>query len=99
MEAGKIDMSDDFVVHRCCGECRKLRTDECKRPDWCVEHNYGDFSFFKPWEKCEQCGGPMRVARTDPNLSKTVLKTEKICADCGWSGDDMREWIPRGYKK
>ncbi len=91
--------TDSFVRHKSCGECAKLRTALCVRPDYCVGHGYSDFSRSKPWKKCEKCGGPMRRIRTDPNLSETVTKTEVVCADCGWYGDDMREWIPRGYKK
>jgi hypothetical protein len=82
-----------------CGECAKLRTTSCTRPDHCVRQGYNDFSKSKPWKKCSECGGQMRRVRTDPNQSETVVKTEVVCVDCGWYGDDVREWIPRGFKK
>jgi len=80
-------------MKRSCGECAKLRTNLCI-PDQCVTHNYKNFSQKKPWKRCERCGGPMRRIRTDPHLSKYVVKTKIVCADCQASGVELREWIP-----
>lgn len=90
-------MSDDAVVHKSCGECAKLRTPLCYRPDYCVGKRYSDFQQAKPWKKCEDCGGPMRRIRTRHPV-KNVVITEITCADCGLEADDRREYMVRKRK-
>jgi len=86
-------------MNKHCGNCGKLRSPLCVAPDECVPYGYKNWARMKPWKKCEKCGGKMYRVRTDPNQSETVIKTEVVCADCGWSGEDVREWIPKGFKK
>jgi len=78
-----------------CGECAKLRTSLCFRPDYCVNHGYTDFARSRPWKKCEICGGNMRRIRTS-NPSKTVVITDIVCADCGLQAEEWREYRRKG---
>jgi len=85
-------MSDEFSMSKSCGECGKLRTALCARPDICVRQSYIDFSRAKPWKKCEDCGGPMRRIRTN-HPTKNIVITDLECADCGLVAEDRREYL------
>jgi hypothetical protein len=79
-------------MNKSCGECGKLRTGLCTRPDYCVQHGYSDFAPSRPWKRCENCGGAIRRIRTD-HPSKNVCVTDLRCADCGLVAEERREYI------
>ena len=81
-----------YPIQRNCGQCAKLRTPFCDRPDECVSHEYKDFRQTKPWKTCRKCNGPMRRLRSDP-VSETLVITHLRCADCGLEAKESREYI------
>jgi len=71
-------------MQRSCGECRKLRTNECRRPDYCVSHGYSDFSPHRIGRVCPVCNIGLRVRKTDPVKNSNVVYTTKYCPACGY---------------
>lgn len=69
---------------KCCGECRKLRTNECCRPDHCVQHGYCDFAYHRLDKQCPLCGVDLFVQKTEPIKRSNVVYTTKICPVCGY---------------
>jgi hypothetical protein len=89
-------------MQKSCGECRKLMTDECRRPDHCVGHGYCDFGQARPWEQCPYCG--VKFKRPRNRKIGTVIITDLVCPnpDCKGrvdgvpvKGEDRREFVLR----
>lgn len=80
-------------MKRSCGECSNLRTNGCRRPDYCIEHGYCDFSQgrVRPWEVCRACGG--RIVK-GPGWWETddVYKTTLLCRGCGLTATYTRDY-------
>lgn len=65
-----------------CKNCGKLRTDECTRPDHCVQHRYSDFRCLDINHACPKHGAVLRVQKTDKVKGSNVVYTFKICPVC-----------------
>lgn len=73
-------------MRKSCGECRKLRTEECRRPDYCVRRGYCDFGGYgKPRidKECSNCGAVLKVQKTRPIENSHSILTWKYCPVCG----------------
>lgn len=90
------------MTKKSCVECRKLRTSECSRPDYCVQHGYCDFAKARPWEQCPYCGS--RFKRPRNHKIGNVVITELICPNLNCPGrvdgapvrgEDRREFVLR----
>lgn len=77
--------------NRSCGECGKLRSEECKQPDYCVSHGYSNFSKASPFKKCD-CGGQIHRIRTTA-ISDTFFITDLLCMSCGQAAEERREKV------
>jgi hypothetical protein len=80
------------MQEKCCSECRKLRTDECRRPDYCVNQGYCDWAPAHAWKQCESCGRKLIRVRTDP-ISANLTEVDLVCPECGLEAIVKREYI------
>ncbi len=72
--------------YRCCANCSKLRTDECKRPDECVTAGYKYWAKKPPWKVCPKCNGEMRRVRTEIITPDETVNIDVECQNCGYKG-------------
>ena len=80
---------------RSCGECRKLRTDECRRPDQCVLGGYKYYARVRNWRNCEECGARLKTIRSD-QITENLSEIDVVCPECGLTAIIRREYIRRG---
>lgn len=71
-------------MKKSCGECRKLRTNDCVRPDHCVSHGYSDFCQYRIGKMCPTCRVSLLVQKTNPISGSNVVYTTKYCPVCGY---------------
>ena len=77
-----------------CGECAKLRTEKCIKPDECVQGGYKYFLRLNGYDyradpsHCPHCGEKTAVMGAD-NTEKNGKKRYRYCLDedCPWLTD------------
>lgn len=67
-----------------------MRTDECRRPWHCVNHEYSDFGLMSDLY-CPQCRVKYKTAWTDPVEGSTVVYRYLECPACGRRLRETRE--------
>lgn len=70
---------------KCCKDCRRERTPECKNPQECIANGFSRFRKARIWEKCEKCGAKLLVVWTDVSFGRETFFVHLKCADskCG----------------
>lgn len=72
------------MIDKSCGECSKIRTEFCTRPDECVIGGYKDFQdpYALPEKFCQKC--KTRLKRpASKKLSDNYRVVRLVCPACG----------------
>ncbi len=70
------------MAEKHCTHCRKLGTDECRKPWECIDHGFKYFASMRG-RYCPKCRVKYKIAWTDPVEGSTVVYKYKRCPECG----------------
>jgi len=76
-----------------CGECRFLRTDECKQPDFCVSHKYKLGQPHDGQTHCPKHRVKLKFIKSEIIDNSNVRYVWVGCPACEYKVKTIADWI------